>query len=205
MPHAPPEIFLVRHGETEWNTQGRFQGSANSELTVKGREQAATIGRCLAEVAGHAERMIVSPLGRTRETAAIIRSSGALPDPEYDNRVAEVAIGMWEGRTLYEIGQEWPGYLEGSNQFDWYFRAPDGERYGQSMKRVIALLSELDSVSLVVSHGLLGRLIRAAYAGLPRQKALELPVPHDVIWHLKDGDINPIKPTAGSSTGTAAR
>ncbi len=69
------EIYLVRHGETEWNTQGRFQGGLDSPLTRNGREQARQFGLLLARVLDGSRNfaMHVSPLGRTCETAEIIR------------------------------------------------------------------------------------------------------------------------------------
>ena len=68
------EIFLLRHGETEWNAEGRFQGQRDSPLTARGREQAAQLGRILLRTFadGRVPPFHVSPLGRTQDTAAII-------------------------------------------------------------------------------------------------------------------------------------
>ena len=72
------EIFLVRHGETEWNVQGRFQGCLDSPLTPNGREQARQFGLLLARVKWIPDvTMHVSPLGRACETAEIIRKCPA--------------------------------------------------------------------------------------------------------------------------------
>lgn len=188
------DIYLVRHGETEWNSQGRFQGQLDSPLTRNGRDQAHEVGYRLAKViAKHASlQMHVSPLGRTRETADILRRFRDCPPPIFDTRLREVTVGSWDGLTHSDIDAEWPGCLDGATPFDWYFRAPGGESYEVALARVRAWLEEVNSIVIAVSHGLLGRLIRGAYLALPRQEALCLPVPQDVIWHLHGGEVQAI-------------
>jgi len=76
---APTQIYLLRHGETEWNTAGRFQGVLDSPLTSKGIVQAEVAARRLAHVAPAIHAMFSSPLGRARQTADILRSLAAYP------------------------------------------------------------------------------------------------------------------------------
>jgi broad specificity phosphatase PhoE len=186
------EIYLVRHGETEWNAQGRFQGQMDSPLTRNGREQAEHIGRRLADVVAKDTQMHVSPLGRTRQTADILRQFRRYPAPVFEARLQEVTVGSWDGLTFSDIDGLWPGRLDGSTAFDWYFRAPDGERFEAAVSRIQAWLEELDGSVIAVSHGLLGRLVRGVYLGLPQAEALCLPVPQDVIWHLRGGQVRAI-------------
>ena len=96
-----------------------------------------------------------------------------------------------------DIDAGWPGALDGSNSFDWYFRAPNGELYDDARNRVVAWLAEVQGVVVAVSHGLTGRLIRGAYLGLPRQETLSLPVPQDIIWRLTDRRIEALRATTG--------
>jgi broad specificity phosphatase PhoE len=187
------EIYLVRHGETEWNASGRFQGKLDSRLTKKGAEQAAAYGRQLAAVAAGIDALVASPLGRVRETTAIIQSFGQLPEPQWEAQIAEVSLGSWDGLTHTDIDAQWPGRLDGTTPFDWFFRSPDGESYGAAMARVTQWLDSLQGVVLAVSHGLTGRLIRGAYLGLAKDDALGLPVPQDVIWRLANGRVEPIR------------
>ena len=86
------EIYLVRHGETEWNAQGRFQGCLNSPLTPNGREQARQIGMLLARVLNgyRGVTMHVSPLGRTCDTAEIVRNYVPVAAPIREPRIREV-------------------------------------------------------------------------------------------------------------------
>jgi probable phosphoglycerate mutase len=186
------EIYLIRHGETEWNAQGRFQGKLDSALTDTGVQQAAAIGRCLAGLDLSFDAFVSSPLGRTRQTAAIIAGSAHLPAAQCDDRLAEVSLGSWDGLTHIDIDAQWPGLLDGSTPFDWFFRSPDGETYESALKRAECWLEERQGVTVAVSHGLISRIIRGAYSGLSETDALSLPVLQDVIWRLSSGRIEPI-------------
>lgn len=183
-----PALFLVRHGETEWNSAGRFQGAKDSPLTDRGRQQAQSAGRTLAAmVTGRAPlRAYVSPLGRARETASLISQYVKL-DIHIEQRVAEVSLGCWDGMSMYEIDAEFPGALSGSKPHDWYFRSPDGEKFEDAYARTTDWLREACAPAIVVTHGLASRLIRGAYEQLSKQDMLLLPVPQDGFYQLKNG------------------
>lgn len=186
------DIFLIRHGETEWNASERFQGRLDSPLTPKGRVQAAACGNRLARLGVRPDRFVASPLGRTRQTAEAIAACSPFPHVSCDARLAEVSLGSWDGLTLVDIDHKWPGVLDGSSPFDWFFRSPDGESYDAARERAMAWLDDPAGVVVAVSHGLIGRIIRGAYADLPKAETLALPVPQDVIWRLCDGKIEAI-------------
>lgn len=186
------EIYLIRHGETEWNASGRFQGQLDSPLTQTGIVQAKACGQKLAQIGKEFDAFHASPLGRTRQTAAIIAGCGQFPETRFDERLAEVSLGSWDGLVHIDIDEQWPGLLDGSNPFDWFFRSPDGENYEAAVKRASEWLLEVRGIVVVVSHGLIGRIIRGAYLGISKHDALRLPVPQDVIWRLADGRIEAI-------------
>jgi probable phosphoglycerate mutase len=186
------EIYLIRHGETEWNAEGRFQGKLDSILTHTGVRQAEAVGKRLARSNLPVDLFVTSPLGRTRQTAKIIADVAHLPAAECDDRLAEVSLGSWDGLTHIDIDAQWPGLLDGSTQFDWFFRSPDGESYESAFHRAECWLEERQGVTVAVSHGLIGRIIRGAYSGMSRTEALSLPVPQDVIWKLSGGRIEPV-------------
>jgi probable phosphoglycerate mutase len=186
------EIYLIRHGETEWNAAGRFQGRLDSPLTDKGLAQARGCGRAIAQIGVRPNRFLSSPLGRTRETAHAIAACAELPNVEFDARLAEVSLGSWDGLTMVDIDHQWPGLLDGSTPFDWFFRSPDGETFEAARARIESFLEELAGIAVIVSHGLIGRIIRGVYANLSMAEALALPVPQDVIWHLHDRRIDAI-------------
>ncbi len=182
-------LYLARHGETVWNTAGRYQGAKDSPMTPRGREQAAAIGRLLAKLTAHSADALpahVSPLGRAQETAAIIAGHVRL-DHRAEPRVAEASLGSWDGLTVYEIEAEFPGALDGAGPFDWFFRSPDGEGFDLLVERVSAWLQEVREPALVVTHGMTGRIIRGVYLGLAPTVMLELPVPQGGIHILADG------------------
>jgi probable phosphoglycerate mutase len=105
------EVYLIRHGETEWNVAGRFQGRLDSALTQAGTLQAEAIGRRLAALRIQADAFVISPSGRTRKTAAVMADFVELPNAQFDDRLAEVSTGSWDGLTRFDIDAQWPGSL----------------------------------------------------------------------------------------------
>ncbi|MGG7576846.1 histidine phosphatase family protein [Rhizobium sp. Nf11,1] len=182
-------IFLLRHGETTWNAAGRFQGHKDSPLTQRGQQQADQMGELLARELERSFDQIdvhVSPLGRTKETAARIARYVPLASRD-DPRLMEVTTGSWDGMSHYEISMEYPSMLEGATGFDWFFRSPDGETFDAACARVEEWLSGLRSTTIAISHGLTGRLIRGMYLRLSREEMLELPVPQSGFYRLQNG------------------
>jgi broad specificity phosphatase PhoE len=90
-----------------------------------------------------------------------------------------------------------PGIFDGDARHEWYFRTPDGETYDDFAARIAAWLAEQDREGRViaVTHGIVTRVMRGLYAGLPRATALSLPVPQDRIFHLAQGTIAEIEIT----------
>ena len=182
-------IFLVRHGETEWNLARRYQGWSDSPLTARGVAQAEAIGhrlRALPEAGAAA--IVASPIGRARRTAEIIAEClGHSASLRFDERLREISLGSWDGRDRREIrslmGKEF-------TEFEWYFRTPDGENYDGFAGRIAGWLDEVgDGPVIAVCHGVVTRVLRGLYAGLPRPDALRLAVPQDRIFRLADGMI----------------
>jgi probable phosphoglycerate mutase len=115
-------VVLLRHGQTDFNAQGRFQGTSDIPLNDTGRAQARCAGRLLAHRLGSARaRVVCSPLARARETARIVageleaagirsmdEGGAAMPGPAVDERLIERSYGLFEGRTRAEIEREMP-------------------------------------------------------------------------------------------------
>ena len=183
-------IFLVRHGETEWNRARRYQGWADSPLTPLGIAQAEAIGRRLAGISDVANAPIVaSPIGRARRTAEIIGEClGRTGPPLLDARLREISLGSWDGLDRREIVARAPALFEGEGYWEWYFQTPDGETYDGFAGRIAEWLGEpREGPLIVVAHGIVTRVLRGLYAGLPRSKALRLAVPQDRIFLLANG------------------
>jgi broad specificity phosphatase PhoE len=191
-------IYLVRHGETEWNRTRRYQGWSDSPLTERGLAQAEGIGRLLCSLPeARSAGLVASPIGRARHTAEIIRKCLGRSEPlRFDKRLREISLGSWDGLDRAEIEALRPGIFDGEGYYNWYFTTPDGETYEVFAGRVGAWLAEAgDGPQIVVTHGVVTRVLRGLYAGLPRAEAIRLPVPQDRIFRLADGTIEEIAVT----------
>jgi broad specificity phosphatase PhoE len=100
-------VLLVRHGQSEWNADGRWQGQADPALTDLGRHQALHASRALGAV----DAIVSSDLQRAAETAAIISSELGVGPLVLDADLRERHAGEWQGLTRADIEREWPGYL----------------------------------------------------------------------------------------------
>ena len=199
-------ILLARHGETQWNLERRFQGRFDSPLTERGILQARAIGRLLMGLpAASSAPIVASPQGRARRTAEIIREElGSTRRVRVDERLREHSLGAWDGLTYREIEARCPGIFDGDGRHEWYFRAPAGESYAGLTARVGDWLAEQDSDALivVVAHGLVSRVLRGLYAGLPRAVTLTLPVPQNRIFRLAAGSIETLAVPSDSGDET---
>lgn len=163
------QIFLVRHGETQWNAERRLQGQSNSPLTEQGQQQAKRVGERVA--AYGITHIISSDLGRAKQTAEIIAEFTGCP-VSTDPRLRELNMGVLETRKLAELTAEeeqWRhSLINGSPQG----RIPGGETMAEAAERMHQALNacrELPAGSrvLLVSHGMaLGTLINTLL-GLP--------------------------------------
>ncbi|MBZ5759928.1 MULTISPECIES: histidine phosphatase family protein [Rhizobium] len=191
-------IYLVRHGQTEFNAAGRWQGQVDSGLTTLGRQQAERVGATLRGLIDPDSTAIFSsPLGRAADTAAIIAGAAGFGDEiVFDPRLMEIGMGCWDGLTTYEIEMEWPGALDGLSRFEWFFHSPDGEGFAGFAERLLEALAEVKrhpaANKIIVSHGVAGRVIRGIYADLEQADALGLDVPQDAIFALDGGIVTRI-------------
>jgi broad specificity phosphatase PhoE len=188
-------IFLARHGETQWNIERRHQGRLDSPLTRRGIAQARAIGvrlRGLPEAA--AAPIVTSPQPRARHSAEIIAAGLGILECRIDNRLRELTLGDWDGLSYREIAARSPGIFDGEQGWNWCFRAPGGEPYDCFASRLADWLADQDDTApvIAVAHGLVSRVLRGLYAGLPRAASLSLPVPQNRIFRLAGGQIETI-------------
>lgn len=184
-------IFLLRHGETVWNTEQRLQGHRDSPLTQRGQEQAEKNGRKLRKLVSTAQvRIISSPLGRALDTAKIIATKlgvGA-SEIELDDRLKELCYGRWEGMTKSDIQASDAALYEARRVDRWNVKAPGGESYQDVAARLSSWLNETsDGVVVVVSHGCAGRILRGLHANLGVEQIVDLDERHDSIFLLQSG------------------
>jgi broad specificity phosphatase PhoE len=154
---ATPPFFMIRHGETDWNREKRYQGQVDIPLNRLGREQAAGNGRLLASL-GHdwtQWRFFSSPLGRARDTMEILREQLGIDPKNYatDDRLIEITFGAWERKRLEDLVEEEPEEMARRNANKWVHAPPGGESYADAVKRVAAFLDHLEGPSVIICHG----------------------------------------------------
>jgi alpha-ribazole phosphatase len=188
-------LLLVRHGETDWNRDGRWQGHAETHLNDVGREQAV---RLAAELDG-VDLIYSSDLVRARETADILAARLELP-VRLDPRLRERSFGAWEGKTAPEIESEFAAaharWLSGEGP-----GAEDAEPFADFGARVQSFLADTlaqhpDETVLIVAHGGSIRVIHAIAGGLDyvRDHRSIPGVPNCAVarYETRDGVLGPI-------------
>ncbi|BCL77073.1 histidine phosphatase [Jeongeupia sp. HS-3] len=188
-------IYLLRHGQTEFNTVRRLQGRSDSPLTATGRAQARAMGEALLAEIGSADgwTMLASPLPRAQASARLVAAELGLPEAAIgsDERVIEVGFGDWEMQLRADLVAQYP-VLETAP--DWHFHSPNGETFAEVRARIDAFLADttLPQKLIVVSHGLFGRLLRAVYAGIDGDALFSGEMPQDAFFRLHNGDVTRI-------------
>jgi probable phosphoglycerate mutase len=136
---AGPTIVFIRHGETDWNREERFQGQRDIPLNALGRRQAERNGRAVAGILAAGDwRLIASPLGRTVETMQIALAAAGRAGASFttDSRLKEASFGDWEGLTLTEITAGQPDFARQRELDKWGFVPPSGESYSMLAERI---------------------------------------------------------------------
>jgi broad specificity phosphatase PhoE len=190
-------IYLVRHGQTEFNRIGRLQGHVDSPLTPLGIDQAERIGALLKTLIDDPADWLLeaSSLGRTEHTARIIAGVLGMGEVVLDDRLREVSMGSWDGLTFEEIAAIAPDVVAAATRSSLFFHSPDGETYGAMSARMRAWLDQALADSrprIAVSHGVSGRVLRGLYADLDWEAAVLMDAPQDAIFRLDEGQIERI-------------
>lgn len=188
-------LYMLRHGETAWNTERRMQGTLDSDLTERGRAQAIAMGRALAAELALEERPTIflrSPLGRTRETSLIVGRELGL-DPAHwrdDTRLAELSYGDWEGSSWTEIEAHTPGALDDWKADPERYCPPGGESHFALRRRQAEALADIiasNTRTVVVGHGVSGAVLRGINLNLDACAMFVLEKPQDAFFRLSHG------------------
>jgi broad specificity phosphatase PhoE len=176
-----PTIYFIRHGETDWNVEGRLQGQRDIPLNDLGRIQAEEAGRRLQTIAPHCEDLayVASPMLRTRQTMEILREAIGLHPQTYklDERLVELTFGSWEGMTWKEVRKAEPQLAALRERDKWGYAPPGGgESYAMLVDRVRPVLDDLTRDTVIVAHGGVARAFLAVTCGVSSRDAASIDI-----------------------------
>ena len=190
------ELILIRHGETDWNRELRFQGQVDVALNAIGHEQARRLGLRLAGEAAHL--LVCSDLLRTRQTALPIsqnRLHAALPEPLLNAALREQNFGVIDGMRVDDIKTQHPDAWQQWTRFDADYAFEGGESTRQFHARVMGAVRELalnhaEQTLVVVTHGgVLDMIYRTALA-LPLSGPRQSEIPNAGLNRVRiQGDV----------------
>ena len=170
------EIIIIRHGETEWNKTGRFQGHSDVPLSAEGRAQAAMLGKNLS--VDHVDMIYASDLTRAMETAAPLAQRFGL-EVISDTQLRELNFGAWEGRNFNDVNAENPNAMKNFYTDPEQADIPESEPFPEFQRRVAGRVREIVAQErgkriVVVSHGASIRILLADILAMPIRS----------IWHI---------------------
>ncbi|MFX4260815.1 alpha-ribazole phosphatase [Pelotomaculum propionicicum] len=166
-------IYMVRHGETDWNATSRLQGHSNVPLSERGRRQAEQLGRRLAALKFDA--FYASDLVRAYETARIIALHHNNQDIKTLPQLRELNFGRWEGLSINEIQGQYPEEIKQWWETPLLTRIPGGESLDEVVKRTVTAVKKIveshgDGNVVLVSHGGVIRSVVGTVLGMDMNK-----------------------------------
>jgi broad specificity phosphatase PhoE len=192
-------LYFIRHGETDWNAEGRLQGQHDTPLNKVGIGQAVRCGdilRALLERDGRDPRAfdyVASPLDRARKTMERVRKGLALDPAGYrtDARLVELSFGHWEGFTFAELKARVADTraLAAREHDKWSFVPPGGESYADLLVRVSAWHASVTRDTIVVSHGGVARTLIVHFEVEPTAAAPIHSIEQGVVYQFAPGQL----------------
>jgi broad specificity phosphatase PhoE len=181
-------VYLVRHGQTEWNAERRMQGQWDSRLSEAGRRHADESGRFLATRGIQA--VYASPLGRVMETAVIIRPHLDIA-PVLDDRLMEWSSGDWSGQLYADIAVTQAEIFNAWQADMLNVRSPNGENFHDLMDRAGAFLADLEQspahTIAIVAHGFINRALACQLLRYDARETLGIRQANNVIMEIVTG------------------
>ncbi len=175
-------IFLVRHGETDWNKEGRFQGQIDIPLNEKGKDQAYKASKYLNKV--KFDKAYSSSMRRPYQTAQIILENKDILEIKKVDDLMEINHGLWEGKLEIEIGKDWPQMLREWHQKPENVKMPEGESIQNVSERSIKAWQKIcksqkpNNNTLIVAHDAVNKTLICNILGLD----------YSNIWMIKQGN-----------------
>jgi broad specificity phosphatase PhoE len=189
---AARTLYVVRHGQTDYNAHDLLLGHRDIPLNSLGREQAAAHAITLKWLDAALPELdfVCGPLARTRETMTLLRTAAGLPPANFrvSDDLIELNYGQWEGLTWEQVRETDPdGYLA------WHddpinYTLPSGENYAQLSARLERFLATIERDTVIVSHGGISRVLVGLLGGVDKTIAPKLAIPQDRLLALHEGD-----------------
>jgi broad specificity phosphatase PhoE len=180
-------LYILRHGQTEWNVARRVQGRRDSPLTALGRLQADLNGRTLARQEP-VEALVASPQGRTQTTAELVNAHLSVP-LRFEPALMERDCGDWSGLTLSEIEAAYPDEWQARNLDPYHHRPPAGENLPDMEQRVAATLADLlegpERSLALITHGVMSRVLVKRLLDLSPADAVTVRHPNELFYRLE--------------------
>ncbi|MET0970353.1 MAG: histidine phosphatase family protein [Tardiphaga sp.] len=195
-----PVIYYIRHGQTDWNAAGRYQGSQDIPLNGIGRAQAAHAGTVLKGLLARDGRnasdlaYVSSPLGRARSTMEFVRTGLGLPPTAYalDDRLREIGFGHWEGFTLAQQQTAHPDVFAAREIDKWGLPPPGGESYASVQLRMRDWADSLTGDVVAVAHGGTARALMVAMGVDTPAGVSDLPIEQGAVYVFADGGMEKV-------------
>jgi broad specificity phosphatase PhoE len=193
-----PVIYYIRHGETDWNVEGRLQGGIDTPLNELGLTQAAHAGRVLGNLFARQRldvsnlAFVASPLQRARATMDAVRAELKLPPGGYalDDRLREIGYGHWEGSTLAQAQVSHPELYANRERDKWRALPPGGESYASVQVRMRDWYDSLEGDTVAVAHGGTARALMVALGIETPAIASGLFIEQGVVYVFRDGSVS---------------
>lgn len=179
---ACPPLYILRHGETDWNVEGRLQGRFDSNLTAKGIQHAQMQHAILKRQDLNGFHAISSPQGRAQATAQIALK-GLLSPVFADAALSEVGLGDWAGESRAEMMAQ-SGAVDG---FALYDMAPGGEGLAALRQRCESFLRGLKQPAVLITHGITSRMLRLILTDQSTGRLRQMQGGQGVVFHLVEG------------------
>lgn len=185
------ELWLVRHGQTDWNLEGRYQGQEDVPLNAAGEAQARQLA---ADLDGRRFTAIYSSdMKRARRTAQILAGRLGLT-VQIDRRLREISMGEWEGLLFPEVKEKYPLHIQERRQNPLHARSPGGETALEVAGRMAQAVDEIvrkhpEGPLLIVSHGFALATLICQARGLSVGEAYRQ-VPENAVPQIVEWDIN---------------
>lgn len=184
-------IYIIRHGQTLWNLQGKKQGRNDSPLTLKGILQANNVAKILLEekIDLNDFTVVSSPQWRCRQFLSIICEQIEFDYNKciFEDNLREHAFGMWEGLTEEQIKEQYGEIYKKRELSKWDFIAPMGESYDLVHKRVAKVLEKYEEQNIIfVCHEMISKVLRGKMLELDKKEIMSLKHRQDVVYKIEN-------------------